>query len=72
MHINGSFRVGGATAAYDTVLMNVPLWATPFESIYFTVYGRDRNPKVLYVNDKGQVACRDQLSQWEYYDVNVN
>lgn len=72
VHIDGSFRVGGATAAYDTVLMNVPLWATPFESIYFTVYGRDRNPKVLYVNDKGQVACRDQLSQWEYYDVNAN
>lgn len=66
--LSGSFRTGSALG-FDTPLMTLPLYATPYDGVNFIATGDDRVSKWLYVNTSGQVASRDTLNENQTYRV---
>ena len=71
--IRGNFHVAsGVTLGADTVFLNVPNWAIPYERIMFQVFGYDRTTKWCYINNVGQVAMSDVLTANMAYVANFS
>lgn len=69
--MDGAFHIyGGGDLPYDTVFLNVPQWAIPFDLTEFTAHGRNREYPSIYINYKGQIANRDMLKSNTDYDIN--
>lgn len=71
VNIQGTFRVGGSNAGYDTKLMGLPGWARPYDGVMSPIIGNDRTYKYVYVSKDGGMYVGDILSANQTYQVNM-
>lgn len=71
VNIQGTFKVAGNSAGYDTKLMGLPGWARPYDGVMSPIIGNDRTYKYIYVPKTNGIYVGDILSANQTYQVNM-